>query len=566
MQLRIHLYAALLINVLNISSALGASNCPFDYGPHAAAKPNKLFLFFPTIELPDPSPPFPSVGYNNVTRWLPLPPFDPGSGLPAYKGTEAELRDAIHNVVAGIYCEFNVHVAQTSTLPTIADGPRRNTIGISTDVAANRDCTNPLRGQSKVEGGDTGDLNHVDFARVWAGAFQQCATGVGGALRDGNSTTERWANSIGSTIAHEAGHNYGLSHLDGGPHRPGEDSWSHHLMRAGTGSYTWHHRAKRRHFSDHEYSVLAANVGLAMGTMWNWDFINPNAPIVPNAAKLRMELLSTNPSLILSWSYSGGQSPWINPTLTGPSGTRTFKGTTYNVYNIEWSTAQMWSHGPSGQVPSQSKFHVGATFSSTSQIEPDSVIIFDVKLYDASNNALPEHPRWVGFDAATFDRRTGLLSLRLHNVAAHPLVLRNVIVRHMPRIVSLDAMMADEPISDISGRVFQPWSDGTRVLTKQQTMKAGGDISIPVGNIGSRPYVFQRPTGRDCAPVEKSEYSEANCQAGKVVVDLFPATTIYVTATIVDPRGQRWDPKAKRLVVGPVETGLYYQIAGRPRL
>ena len=39
-----------------------------------------------------------------------------------------------------------------------------------------------------------------------------------GALRGNHSTLERWANSIGSTAAHEAGHNYGLSHADGDDH------------------------------------------------------------------------------------------------------------------------------------------------------------------------------------------------------------------------------------------------------------------------------------------------------------------------------------------------------------
>jgi hypothetical protein len=188
-----------------------------------------------------------------------------------------------------------------------------------------------------------------------------------------------------------------------------------------------------------------------------------------------------------------------------------------------------------------------------------------VKLFDASGNALPQHPRWMAFDAATFDRRTGQLSLRLHNILDRPLILRDVLVRDMPRIVSLDAMVADEPISDISGRVFRPWANGTRRSLKQQMIAAGGDIRVVVADTRKRPYVFRRPTERDCAPIEISEYSEANCQPGKVVVDLFPATTMYITATIVDPKGQRWDPKTKRLFQGPIESRLYYQIAGRRR-
>jgi hypothetical protein len=38
---------------------------------------------------------------------------------------------------------------------------------------------------------------------------------------------------------------------------------------------------------------------------------------------------------------------------------------------------------------------------------------------------------------------------------------------------------------------------------------------------------------------------------------------MYITATIVDRRGQRWDSKQNRFVNGPVESRLFYQIAGR---
>jgi hypothetical protein len=51
---------------------------------------------------------------------------------------------------------------------------------------------------------------------------------------------------------------------------------------------------------------LAANVGLSIQTMWNWDFKNPNAE---TASKLRMSFLSTQPSLTLFDAYSGADAP-----------------------------------------------------------------------------------------------------------------------------------------------------------------------------------------------------------------------------------------------------------------
>src|SRR5437868_1508988 len=183
--------------------------------------------------------------------------------------------------------------------------------------------------------------------RVWAGTYQTQYGGGGGALNGVNSTLDRWARAIGGTMAHEAGHNYGLAHSDGLPLAPGEDPLVHHIMASGS-HYSGEDRAGyRRHFSDHEYSILAANVGLSIQTMWNWDFVNPNAQ---TGFKLRMNFLSTKPSLILSWSYAGATSPWVNPTITGPSGTTMFKGTSYHNYQIEWSAGQAWANGPSGQV------------------------------------------------------------------------------------------------------------------------------------------------------------------------------------------------------------------------
>jgi hypothetical protein len=560
MQLRL-LQASIVITAMIASSALAAPTCPFNYGPHADAKPNKLYLYFPTADDPtfrNVDPPA-SLGLPRfITSSSPLHRFDTAD-LPNYNGTVTELRNAISDVVTDIYCEFNVQVIQTTTVPPSTE-PRRNTVGIGTDanVVSTSDVACPVPwwiGQAQTIGGDTGDAIPVDYARVWAGTYQTCAgRPPGGALNGSDSTVERWANSIGSTAAHEAGHNYGLSHHDGDePLAAGEDAVTHHLMRAGP-AYSFGDRAERRHFSDHEYSVLASNVGLAVDTMWNWDFINPSAA---TGTKLRMEFLSARQTLVLSWWFSGASSPWISPNLSGPSGVRTFKGTAYNVYNIEWSTGHPWSGGASGQVPGGARFHVGATFSSVIKTAPDAIIITDVKLFDADGDALPLHPRWVGFDAGAFDIGTGVLNVRFFNFFDRPLKIRDVQIQDLPRSMSIDAMMPNKPVSDISGRIFRPWPDGTRRPLLEQTIESGGEIKIDAARLSQKRHVFKQLTQSDCAvPV-------GNCQAGKFMIDLFPATSMYITATVVDPAGQLWDPSKRRFVTGPVESRLFYQIAGR---
>jgi hypothetical protein len=48
--------------------------------------------------------------------------------------------------------------------------------------------------------------------------------------------------------------------------------------------------------------------------------------------------------------------------------------------------------------------------------------------------------------------------------------------------------------------------------------------------------------------------------------DPFPLTTIYITATVIDPKAKHFDPKRRKYVVGPVTPKLYYQFAGRRHL
>lgn len=149
---------------------------------------------------------------------------------------------------------------------------------------------------------DTGDADHDDSARVWAGSYQTTAGAAGGALNGASSTLARWARSIGGTAAHEAGHNYGLSHGHDTTPAPGEDARNRHIMPQG-GLLTDEDRAGyRRHFSDRTFSLLASNVGLSVQTMHNWDLTNPNATA---ANAFRLEFLSASPSLTLSGPTPG---------------------------------------------------------------------------------------------------------------------------------------------------------------------------------------------------------------------------------------------------------------------
>src|SRR3984893_11655990 len=374
-----------------------AQTCPTADPAIDDAKSHKLFLYFPTSD--DATfPTFP----NHDSKFSPAKLFDVAALSPGI-GTTSELIEEIGEVVVDDYCEFNVQLMTTSTTPATMPNPpaRRVTVAIGSDRS-----DKGAWGQGRDV--DANDPVDIDFARVWAGIYTTCEGGdrMGNcsmtmALTGANATLERWGQAIGGTAAHEAGHTYGLSHADDNPqinscestgnHAPitGEDAFNRHLMPAGC-ELTGEARAgSRRHFSDWTYGILATNIGLSIETMHNWDLVNPNAQ---EARSLVIDFLSPliTPPMI-AWTYTGPTSPWINPTVTGPSGTMMFKGTTYNRFQIKWSEANTAFPSP-GVVAGGTRFHVGTTFTGVDYRQPDPIIIQNVTLFDASSMPLPLNP------------------------------------------------------------------------------------------------------------------------------------------------------------------------------
>lgn len=533
MNVRAFCLAIAIFVTMGASAALASPACPIDFGEHAGLKPHKLFLFFPATDVVD-SKIFPGHGFDPTSKWLPLLKFD-SSQLRAYSGTDAELRDAVHTAVTGIFCEFNVEVITTSDPPP-TDAPHRNIIGIGSDSNPARPCSNPLFGEAFTAGGDPGNSTPIDFARIWAGAYT-CP-----AFSHADLQLAGWTNAIAGSVAHEAAHNYGLSHEDGLGEAGDLDEREHHLMR-GDG-YTAQDRTKPRHFSNFETSVLARLIGLSFDTMWTWEFVNPNAEPV---AKLQMELLSEDTRLVVSWVFSEETSPWVNPTLTGPSGVRRFEGRDYNVFQLEWTIPNgAWSGGPAGRVPPGKIFQVGATFSAVGKDNPDPVIIIDVTLLDENNQVLSKRPPWMVFDAGKFDRETGNLNVTFFNVFDQKLLLRDVTVRDLPRVMSINAMMRNKPITDIVGRPFVPWDKwGIRNPLTQATIDLRDDLKVAVANRSQGRHISVQRTDLTCVRPGRG----LHCHTGITADDLFPATTMYITGTVVDETGN--------------ESQFYYQVAGR---
>ena len=148
------------------ASASAAATCPISDGASDDAKPNKLYLYFP-LAADATFPEFGGAGFETS----PLDPFDI-SLLPSYTGTVNQLRNAVTDVVVDDYCEFNVQVLPTTTAPP-ATFDDREIVGIGTD-----DNSTGRWGRSNLV--DTGDATPVNYARVWAGRYQNDGSGSPG--------------------------------------------------------------------------------------------------------------------------------------------------------------------------------------------------------------------------------------------------------------------------------------------------------------------------------------------------------------------------------------------------
>lgn len=546
-------FAILTISLLFSQNVLSL-DC--SHGATTSTKGNKLFLYFPTSS--DSS--FEATISGVSTS--PLAAFDVAD-LDTGLGTTTQMRDRIFEIVEEDYCEFNVEVTKTTTAPSTTGIDRWQIVGIGSDSKPYG--TGYLFGISSL-GSNTGDADAQDYTRVWAASFDDAYGGTGGALNGTNSTRERWATAIGSTTSHEAAHNYGVTHCEAGD-LAGEDGPTNHIMNTGnvdgqgcsyTDTVDGDDRAGiRRHFSDQSYEVLAHNVGLNIMSVYNWDFMNPNAE---DAHSLEITLLSSASSLSISTWWNGSRSPWRDPTISS-SGTQSFQGTTYNKFVLVFSTDKSWTGGADGVVPGGAEFHIGAGFA-----ESDLVIVFDTKLKNSGGSDLTLHPRMAGFNRGAADLSSGDFAMAMFNPNpdAGDMMIRNMNIQFLPRLVDINAMLVGEKMRDVRG--FPIVAHGN--CNPRQNFNLKDSKTFHLASLVDERTVDIIYDSTDCKPGIFPN-AAADMEGGRVMycpegnaLSLFPATTVYVTATVVDPNARYFDRAAGEYVNGPLESKVFYQFSG----
>ena len=587
---------AALVAIVTILPQRAAAECYWK--AYDSPKGNKLYLYFPQAddeEFTDEFYLIPLLKFGRIDGVSPLKQFSKDLLDPNLGGTTAVLRDAVHAVVVDDYCEFSVEVAQTTDAPN-PDEARWQVVGIGSDGHDSH------YGQAQLVDGE--DATPKDYARVWAGRFRdECmtssASGELGALEGTNSTLARWARAIGHTASHEAGHGYGLRHDYSEPRQEQsttsefvnpdatEDPQENHILISQTSSDAWKRcqiRAdKARHFSDTSYEVLGHNIGLNIKTVHNWDFTNINERA---AHSMTVTILSMADDLTMSWHYTGARGPWGKPTITkinvGDSDKIEFQGDDYNAFEVKLAEPKEWNEDPGmvgenndpGIVAEGEVFHIGVTFE-----QDDPIFVHGTLLYGSDAQPLPLRPRMIGYDVGPPEPDTGSVMLNFYGDSgsssggpppgpgpvSNELEIRDLQVFFLPRLADINTMVDGLPLADIRGLpVFQ------RPIARRRQLPSSfvvGDepVSFEIAAMTDPRHVDITHDPKDCKPEDVSDgvdRSDApDCNEG-TSLSLFPSTYIYVTATVVEPNARHFDAASGRMVTGPLESKLFFQVAG----
>ncbi|MBK7872621.1 MAG: hypothetical protein IPJ74_19040 [Saprospiraceae bacterium] len=535
-----------------------SQNCPYTTDPNT--KLNKIHLYFPTINTA-----FPNFGSGQIST-DPLTVFDADA---LFSGaSSSDLQENIRDLVADHFCELDVGVLKTQSLPVLntTTNARANIIGISTSDDGN--SSRIVFGLA--QGIDLSEEANLSYASIWVGELKNEFSGTGGALNSSHTDiSKRWVNAIATTAAHEAAHNYGLDHSIALPSSSQEDTLTNHLMAEGNTTDGNNRATVSKHFSNTSFGALAHRLGLQVNTLHSWELINPNNQA---ADQLIITVFSKANNLTIN-NADLSRCPWQAPRVEHISNNHWLFDDIYKKFEIIFDQPQPDS---SGQVPAGHRFHIGLAFE-----EDEAVIVVGVTLKNG-NLTLPLSPRTVGFDQGFIDTSTGEVSMRIFNngidssrvrqlSTTRQIRLENLRIDFLPRVADLKSMR------NFDGGIFpNPEQDrlvdfrGLKVLSEgnveqQQRLILDTVLAVFFGKLTDprRINITFDSTGcvKGIGPGDVFNGKINYCFHG-TLLSLFPSTMIYVTATIVEPNATYFDPNRNEFVTGDLRTYVQYQFSG----
>jgi hypothetical protein len=161
----------------------------------------------------------------------------------------------------------------------------------------------------------------------------------------------------------------------------------------------------------------------------------------------------------------------------------------------------------------------------------------------------------------------GVMSIQMTNFDANPMLIRNVRVRELPRVLSIDSMVAGAAFRDPFGQRFRPIPGGShrvRVRRKRPIRGQKQTISLEVAEMADGRQILERGEDDGCdsfdAPFGLSD--AARCGSG-FDVSLFPSTTLLLTADAITPNARFWNRRRKKFVRRDLKSRIWFQVGGR---
>jgi len=155
------------------------------------------------------------------------------------------------------------------------------------------------------------------------------------------------------------------------------------------------------------------------------------------------------------------------------------------------------------------------------------------------------------------------------DATAGDMVIRDMLIQYLPRQVDINAMIEGEVMRDVRGIRVQPHGGCDRKPCKpRRDFKLNESKEFHLGKLSDDRFVDIIHDASDCE-LGAVTVSGADMEGGSLKycmkgnsLSLFPSTSIYVTATIIDPNARYFNRTTGAYVNGPLESKVFYQFVG----